>query len=129
MKTISSRVGLVSGYAVVVLLPCILILLIAQLPQVVVVGTFLAYAFALLPAYYLDHWLLGGIGYHSLAIFALLAVVVAAMLWPLPLLSVVPHVWRSQPWRQAILGYGAAFVIFAVLAAWKMTRSFALFFG
>jgi len=58
MKTIPSRIGLVSGYAVVVLLPCILILLVAQLPQVVVVGTFLAYAFALLPAYYLDHWLL-----------------------------------------------------------------------
>jgi hypothetical protein len=108
-------------------MPCILIML--PLPQPAVVVTFMAYAFALLPTYYLDHWLFGGIGFHSLVIFAILALVVAAMLWPLPLLSVRPTVWRSAPCRRAILGYGAAFLLFMILAAWQMTRSWGLFFG
>ena len=120
---------LAASYALLILLPCLLIGLIAQLPQPVIAGTFLGYAFALLPTYYLDHGLLGGIGYHSPVIFALLAVVVAAMLWPLPLLSAAPAVWRSARWRRAILGYGAAFVLFAILAARQMTHSWGLFFG
>lgn len=69
---IPSRGALVAGYAVVVLLPCVVIMLLKLLPQPVVVATMLTYAFALFPTYYLDHWLLGGIGYHSLAIFAVL---------------------------------------------------------
>ena len=127
--TNSSRVALATGYAVIVLLPCGFIMLIAQLPQPAVAATFLAYAFALLPTYYLDHWLFGGIGYHSLAIFAVFAFIVAVMLWPLPLLSASPTVWRSTHWRRAILGYGVGFLVFALLAAWQMTRSWGLFFG
>jgi hypothetical protein len=131
MNTISksSRAALAAGYAIIVLLPCLLIMLLPQLPQTAVVVAFTAYAFALLPTYYLDHWLLGGMGYHSLAIFAVLAVIVAAMLWPLPLLSASPTVWHSVSWRRAILGYGAAFLGLGILAAWKMTRSWGLFFG
>ena len=131
MNTISprSRMTLATSYAVLILLPCILIALAGLLPHSVTAGTFLAYAFALFPTYYLDHWLLGGIGYHSLAMFAVLAFVVAALLWPLPLLSASPQVWRSLPWRRAILVYGAAFLLFAMLAAWKMRHSGGLFFG
>jgi hypothetical protein len=124
-----SRMMLAASYAVLIVLPCFLILLLPWLPQPVVVGTFLSYAFALLSTYYLDHWLLGGIGYHSLAIFAVLALMVAAMLWPLPLLSTRPTVWRSTRWRRAILAYGAVFIVFAAVAAWRMTRSWGLFFG
>ena len=124
---IPSRVALAAGYAVIVALPCILIML--PIPQPAVAATFLTYAFALLPTYYLDHWLLGGIGYHSLTIFAVLAVIVAVMLWPLPLLSARPTTWRSAPWRRAIWGYGVVFLALAILAAWQMTRSWGLFFG
>ncbi len=131
MNTISpfSRVALAASYALLILLPCLLIALLARLPQLAVAGTFLVYAFALLPTYYLDHWLLGGIGYHSPAIFAVLAVIVAAMLWPLPLLSATPTVWHSTRWRRAVLGYGAAFLLFVILAARQMTHSWGLFFG
>jgi len=122
-----SRRTLAIGYTVIVVLPCLLMML--PLPQSAVVVTFMAYAFALLPTYYLDHWLFGGIGYHSLAIFAVLAIVVASLLWPLPLLSANPTVWRSVCWRRTILGYGAAFLVFMILAAWLMTRSGGLFFG
>ena len=124
-----SRVILTSSYAVMVVLPCVLILMVAQLPQPVVAATFLAYAFALLPTYYLDHWLLGGIGFHSLAIFAAFAVIIAAMLWPLPLLSANPTRWQSTAWRRAIWGYGVVFLAISILAAWQMTRSWGLFFG
>ena len=123
------RVTLATSYVVIVVLPCVLIMLAAQLPRPAVVATFLTYAFALLPTYYLDHWLLGGIGFHSLAIFAVLAVIVAVILWPLPLLSARPTMWRSAPWRRAIWGYGVVFLALAILAAWQMTRSWGLFFG
>lgn len=126
---IPSRVTLATSYAVIVVLPCVLIMLVAQLPRPAVVATFLTYAFALLPTYYLDHWLLGGIGFHSLAIFAVLAVIVAVILWPLPLLITRPTMWRSAPWRRAIWGYGVVFLALAILAAWQMTRSWGLFFG
>ena len=131
MNTISprSRMTLAVSYLVLILLPCLLIALLARLPQSAVVVKCLAYAFVLLPTYYFDHWLLGGIGYHSPAIFAVLAVIVAGMLWPLPLLSATPTMWRSTRWRRAILGYGAAFLVFVILAAWQMTRSWGLFFG
>lgn len=131
MNTISprSRMALAASYAALIVLPCLLIALLRQVPHAAVVGTFLAYAFALLPTYHLDHWLLGGIGYHSPAIFAVLAVIVAAMLWPLPLLSATPTLWRSTRWRRAILGYGVAFLGFVILAAWQMTHSWGLFFG
>ena len=112
-----------------VVLPCILIMLVAELPQLAVLGSFMAYAFALLPTYYLDHWLLGGVGYHSLAPFAVLSSIVAAMLWPLPMLSASPTMWRFAPWRRVILGYAVVFLVFAILAAWQMTRSWGLFFG
>jgi hypothetical protein len=117
------------GYAVLILLPTLVILFIPQLPHPVVAGTFLAYAFALLPTFYLDHWFLGGIGYHSPSIFALLTGVVAVLLWPLPLLSAKPTVWRLATCRRAILGYGAVFFLLVILAAWQMTRRWALFFG
>ena len=113
---------LAASYAVLILLPCILIALAGLLPQSVTLGTCLAYAFALLPTYHLDHWLLGGIGFQAPAIFALLTLIVAAMLWPLPLLSATPTAWHSTRWRRAILGYGAAFILFVILAAWRMTH-------
>ena len=131
MNTITprSRMALAACYALLIILPCLLVALLAQLPQPVIAGTFLSYAFALLPTYYLDHALLGGIGYHSPATFAVLAMMVAAMLWPLPLLSAVPKLWRSTSWRRAILGYGGVFLLLVILAAWQMTRSWGLFFG
>ena len=131
MNTIklTSRGALAVAYAVIVVWPCILIMLSAQLPQPAVTWMMLTYAFALLPAYYLGQWLIGGAGYHSLAAFVLLASVVAAVFWPLLLLSLRPAVWQCLSWRRAILAYGAAFVLFAILAAWRMTHSFALFFG
>lgn len=131
MKTLSphSRLALVAGYFTIVLLPGLLIMLLPLLPRPAVAGMFLAYAFTLLPTYYLDHWLLGGHGFHSPATFALLAFVVAAMLWPLPLLSARPSVWRSVSWRWTILGYGILLLAYETLAAWQMTRSWGLFFG
>ena len=111
------------------MLPCFLIGTAGQLPVRVVVGTFLAYAFALLPTYYFDHWLLGGHGFHSPRTFGVFVVFVAAMLWPLPLLSAAPAVWRSARWRRTILAYAAAFLLSAAAAAWQMTRSWGSFFG
>jgi len=128
MKTITPqlRTALAASYAILVLLPC---LLIAFLPQSAGQGTLLTYAFAMFPTYYLDHWLFGGIGFHSPVIFVVFGLCVAAMLWPLPLLSALPTAWRSPQWRQAILGYAAAFLVFVVLAAWQMTHRGGLFFG
>jgi hypothetical protein len=73
MNTISprSRMTLTVSYAFLILLPCLLIALAGLLPHSVTLGTCLAYAFALLPTYHLDHLLLGGIGYHSPVVFAL----------------------------------------------------------
>ena len=101
------QVTLAISYVVLILLPCLVIGVLAWLPQSVVAGTFLAYAFALLPTFYVDHWLLGGIGFHSPAIFALLAVIVAGFLWPLAVLSAIPTVWGSTQWRRWIFGYVA----------------------
>ena len=114
---------LAASYALLILLPCILIALAGLLPRSVTLGTCLACAFGLLPTYYLDHLLLGGIGFHSLPIFGFLAVIVTAMLWPLPLLGATPTLWRSRQWRRAIFGYGVAFFVLVILAAWQMTRS------
>jgi hypothetical protein len=125
----ASRAALGAGYVVLILLPCVLIAFVAQLPKATVVGTFLAYAFALFPTYYLDHWLLGGIGYHSPVIFAILAVIIAVMLWPMLLLSAKPKVWERTGWRRTISGYGAALVACMVVAGWRMTHSWGLFFG
>jgi hypothetical protein len=124
-----ARVALAVSYAVIILLPCLLITSIVWLPWPAVTGTFLAYAFALLPTYYLDHWFFGGTGYHSPAIFVLLAVIVAVMLWPLPLLSAIPALWHSPRWRRVILGYGIAFIVGADIAAWRMMQSWEMFFG
>ena len=79
----STRMPL-AGYMVLTLLPCLLILLQAWIPQFVIVVMCVIYAFALFPTYYLDHWVLSGIGFHSWAAFGVLALVVAAMLWPHP---------------------------------------------
>ena len=124
-----SRVTLAAGYVTLTVLPCLLIGMAGQLPVRALIGTFLAYAFALLPTYYFDHWLLGGHGFHSPRTFGVFIVFVAAMLWPLPLLSAAPAVWRSARWRRAILAYAAAFLLFATAAAWQMTRSWGSFFG
>lgn len=131
MNTITPlfRTALATSYALLILLPCLLIAIIQQLPHSAIMGTFLAYAFALLPMYHLDHWLLGGVGFHSPIIFALLAVLVATMLWPLPVLSAAPMLWHSDRWRRVFLGYGAALILYAALAAWQMTQSLGLFFG
>src|SRR5687768_3189362 len=59
------RVALAAGYVALTLLPCLVIGMAGQLPMRALIGTFLAYAFALLPTYYFDHWFLGGHGFHS----------------------------------------------------------------
>jgi hypothetical protein len=123
------RLGIAASYASFVVWPCLIIVVFAHLPKPAMVATVLVYAFALFPTYYLDHWWLGGIGFHSLAVFALFMLVVAVLLWPLPLLSAAPAVWKSRRWRRAILGYGAAFFAYAIVAAWQMTRNAAQFFG
>ena len=123
------RVALALSYGALVILPSVLIVLIALLPPAVIIAGFVVYAFALLPTYYLDHWLLSGSGFHSLSIFGLLTLCVATMLWPLLLLSAAPVVWHSRRWRRAIWSYAAAFMLFAFVAAWQMTRSWGLFFG
>ena len=123
------RLALAAGYVALTVLPCLVIGMAGQLPMRALIGTFLAYAFALLPTYYLDHWLLGGRGFHSPQTFGVFIVFVAAMLWPLPLISAAPAVWRSPRWRRAILAYAAAFLLFAAAAAWRMTRSWGDFFG
>ncbi len=117
------------SYAAIILLPCLIIASAHFIPNVVVGVTCVVYGFAMLPAYYLDHALLGGIGYNSPVIFLLLAIVIAVMLWPLLIVSAYPNVWKSKSWRRSIYSYSAAFVLFVLLAAWKMTHSFGLFFG
>jgi len=131
MHTLSpkSRVALGASYAALIVLPCLLIAFFAYLPRFAGVATFLTYAFALLPTYYLDHWLLGGIGYHSAAVFGLLALVIAAVLWPFPVLTMAPSTLSSIRWRRFLLGYGILFGLGVLLAAWQMTRSWGLFFG
>ena len=124
-----SRVTMAAGYIALTTLPCLVIGMAGVLPMQALIATFLAYAFALLPTYYLDHWLLGGHGFHSRQTFGVFIVCVAAMLWPLPLLAAAAGVWRSIRWRRAILAYAAAFATFAAAAAWQMTRSWGLFFG
>ena len=124
-----ARVALAGGYVALTLLPCLVIGMAGVLPMRVLVGTFLAYAFALLPTYYLDHWLLGGHGFHSPRTFGVFIVCVATMLWPLPLLAATPGAWRSIWWRRAILAYAAALLAFAAAAAVQMTRSWGMFFG
>jgi hypothetical protein len=123
------RVLLAMVYAGLVVLPCMVIVMIPQLPPVVVVATVFAYAFAFLPAFYLDHWLLAGRGFHQAAMFGLFTLCIAAMLWPMPLVSFFPRVCRSRRCRRVILAYAAAFVLFAGFAAWWMKRNWALFFG
>ena len=59
----------------------------------------------------------------------LLTLCIAVMLWPMPLVSVLPGVWRSRRRRRMILIYAAVFAIFAVCAAWWMKRNGALFFA
>ena len=117
------RGAIASSYAGLVLLPCLIILLVEFLPHLAVVGMCLAYAFALLPTWYLDHWLLGGAGFHSLEVFVLLALLVAAMLWPLALLAAKPWAWRSKRWRGVMVAYGAAFIVYMAGAVWWMLRS------
>ena len=124
-----TRVALAALYLALTFLPCLMIGMAGQLPMRALIATFLTYAFALLPTYYFDHGFLAGNGFHSPAIFGVFILFVAAMLWPLPLLSAAPGVWRSARWRRAILGYAAAFALFAAGAAWTMTRSWHLFFG
>ena len=123
------RITLAAAYVALTLLPCLIIGMAGQVPMRALIGTFLAYAFALLPTYYFDHWFLGGHGFHSPRTFGVFIVFVAALLWPLPLLSAAPGVWRSARWRRAILAYAAAFLLFAAAAAWRMTLNWGLFFG
>ena|SRR6185503_12499580 len=123
-----SRVGLAVSYTALIVLPCLVIIFFAHLPLARVV-TFLTYAFALFPTYYLDHWLLGGMGFHSTAVFVLFALVVALALWPFPVLSMLPSAWSSVRWRRVFLGYAVLFASGVLLAAWQMTRSWHLFFG
>jgi hypothetical protein len=115
-------------YAALTVLPCVAIMFLAHLPLVRLI-TFVAYAFALLPTYYLDQWLFGGAGFHSLAIFGLFTLIVALVLWPLALLSVAPSAWASARWRRIFAGYGILFVSAALFAGWQMTKSWGLFFG
>ena len=130
-KTLSrrARVSLAVLYIALVLLPFLAIVLAGVLPFVVIAGTFIAYAFALWPTYYVDHWLFGGSGFHAAATFGLFALFVAVMLWPLPLLSAKPGVWRSRRWRRGIGSYAIVFLLFAAGAAWKMIRDADTFFG
>jgi hypothetical protein len=127
------RALLAAIFVLLVLLPSILIVLAftwAQHggPYWPLGATFIAFASALLPTYYLDHWLLGGIGFRSVAIFGLLSGIMAALLWPLPLVSALPAVWRYPRWRRIIVAYAAAVAVYAVLAGWRMAHSWALFF-
>lgn len=124
-----ARVVLTSIYALLLVLPFALIVLIGQLPPAAIVGAFLAYAFALLPTFYLDQWLFRGAGFHSPVAFVLLTLCTAAMLWPLPLLGIAPTLWHRRRWRRAILAYAALFLLLEGAAAWQMTRSWGAFFG
>jgi hypothetical protein len=130
-RTLSRRARSALGllYIALVLLPFLAILLVGVLPFIALAGTFIAYAFALWPTYYVDHWLFGGRGFHAPATFGLFALFVATMLWPLPLVCANPGVWRSRRWRRGIGGYAILFVLFAVVAAWKMIRDAELLLG
>jgi hypothetical protein len=123
------RTALAVAYALLVVLPGVLIVMIGHLPPVAIVGAFVAYAFAFLPAYYLDHWLLAGRGFHSPSMFGLLTLCIAALLWPMPLVTMMPRAWRSPVWRRVIVAYMAGFIVFAVVAGWWMICNLALFFG
>lgn len=125
----SARAVLLISYAALIFLPFAMIVLIGWLPPAAIVAMFYGYAFALLPTFYLDHWLFAGTGFHSPVAFALLALLTAAMLWPLPLLGIAPALWHARRWRCAILLYTAVFLLLACAAAWQMTRSWAMFFG
>jgi len=124
-----TRSALILAYALLIGLPYALLLFVAYLPIAALLAAFVAYAFALLPTYYLDHWLFGGRGFHSPATFALFALIIAAALWPLPLLAIAPRVWRSRRGRRIIRGYALLFALFIIATGWWMTRRWNLFFG
>jgi len=123
-----SRVGLAVSYAALIVLPCLVIMFFVHLPLARVI-TFLTYAFALLPTYYLGQWFLDGRGFHSVAAFVFFALVVALAFWPFPVLSMLPSAWSSMRWRRVFLRYAVLFALGALIAAWQMTRSWHLFFG
>lgn len=110
------------------MLPCLVIMFFVHLHLARVV-TFMTYAFALLPTYYLGQWFFDGRGFHSAAAFVLFALVVALALWPFPVLIMLPSAWSSMRWRRVFWGYAVLFASGVLLAAWQMTKSWHLFFG
>jgi hypothetical protein len=123
-----SRVGLAVSYAALIVLPCLVIMFFVHLPLARVI-TFLTYAFALLPTYYLGQWFLNGTGFNSAATFVLFALVVALAFWPFPVLITLPSAWSSMRWRRVFFGYAVLLASGVLLAAWQMTKSWHLFFG
>ena len=123
-----SRAGLGISYLALIAWPCLIIAFFVHLP-LPRIGIFLTYAFALFPTYYLDHWFLGGRGFHSAAVFVLFALIVALALWPFVVLSMLPSAWFSMRWRRVFFGYAVLFGAGAWLAAWQMTKNWSLFFG
>src|SRR5262245_42968145 len=105
-----SQVGLGVSYVTLIAWPCLVIAFFVHLPAPRI-GVFLTYAFALFPTYYLDQWLLGGVGFHSAAVFVLFALIVALALWPLAVLSMLPSAWSSTRWRRMFLGYAVLFAL------------------
>jgi uncharacterized integral membrane protein len=118
-----------AGAALAVLLPCVVILFQGWLPPAVILGACLAYAAALWPTYYLDHWLGSGAGFHSWAAFLLLATNVAILAWPLVLLGLRPGLRHRPAWRKAISAYAVVLLLVVAVAAWQMTLNGHLFFG
>jgi hypothetical protein len=125
----NARIVLPVSYLSLILFPCLIAALAMQLPAPLIAVTFVVYAFAFLPTYFLDHSLLGGIGYHSPLVFVLLATVVALSLWPLGVLSANPSCWRRRRWRRAFLAYLGALVCSLFVSGWQMITNWARFFG
>ena len=117
------------SYVALIAWPCLLIALIAHLPNLARVAFCLTYAFALLPTYYLGQWFLDGRGFHSAGAFVLFSLIVALAFWPIPVLSMLPSAWSSMRWRRVFWGYAVLFASGVLIAAWQMTRSGHLFFG
>ena len=124
------RIVLFAIYGFLVAFPCFVILAANQISHLVMVFCACAYALPLFLTVHLDYWLLGGVGFWSWIVFALFVLMTTISVWPLPVLAIVPSLWKSPRWRHGVTGYAVGFVILVVFAAiWMRRHGLQILFG
>jgi hypothetical protein len=88
-------------------------------PYAVSFGTCVVYSFAIWPTYWLDQWIFGGVGLGSRLGFAVLALLLILLLWPI-LVDFTTRERQSPLWRKAFGVYRIVLVAWAVAATCLM---------